>query len=300
MHFSWDLIRTFDAVALTGSLLAAARSLGLSQPTVGRHIDLLEDALNVSLFMRSREGMALTEAGEDLVATSRDMVRTAEVFKRRASGLDRDVSGVLRISVNDILGVYVLPRLLRDFMELYPAIEVELDIANTAVNLSRRDADIALRMFRPIQNDLIARKVSEIPLGFYANRTYLARHGRPEGFSDLRQHRLIGFDREMFHINAAEALGEIVTASDFAFRCDSIPAQIEAVRAGLGIGILHKGLAAHIEGLERLLPQAPLPSLELWIASHSNVRHNLRIRLLVDFLATRLRTPYAIDGNSKI
>jgi DNA-binding transcriptional LysR family regulator len=298
MKFSWDLIHTFDAVAKTGSLLAASRQLGLSQPTVGRHIDMLEDALNVSLFLRSREGMALTDAGANLVATSDEMVRTANAFQRQASGQDKEVSGVVRLSVNDILGVYVLPSVLRDFMDMHPDIEVELDISNAAANLLARDADIALRMFRPVQNDLVVRKVAEIPVGFYAHQSYLARFGQPSGLADLLTHRFIGFDRETFHIDAAKALGLTLKPTDFAFRCDNIPAQIEAVRAGTGIGIIHQGLAEKFADVDQLLADIMLPSIELWIACHSDLRHNARIRLLVDFLADRLRMPYAKPRDS--
>lgn len=292
MKYSWDLVRTFDAVAKSGSLLAAGRALGLSQPTVGRHIDQLEEALQVALFVRSRDGMALTDAGADLIAASGEMVRTSEAFQRRASGLDKEISGVVRISVNDILGVHVLPRLLVDFMEARPEIEIELDISNATANLSRRDADLALRMYQPVQTDLIAQKVTDIPIGFYAHRSYLKRHPRPINLKDLLTHRFIGFDRETLHIDAARQLGLQLTASDFCFRCDNIVSQIEGVRAGLGIGVLHRGLAAKMNGVEQLLADICLPSLELWIACHSEVRSNMRVRLVFDFLAERLRTPY--------
>ncbi len=299
MNFSWDLIHTFDAVAKTGSLLAAAKRLGLSQPTVGRHIDTLEQALNVTLFKRSRDGMALTDAGANLVASSDEMKRTATEFHRKASGQDRGISGTVRLSVNDILGVYVLPGMLKEFTDRYPEIEVELDISNAAANLLARDADVALRMFRPTQNDLIARKVVEIPVGFYAHRSYIASRGQPLGLEDLSEHSFIGFDRERYHIDAGKSFGLKLTPSDFSFRCDNIPAQVEATRVGMGIGILHQGLAANMEGVERLLAEITLPPIEIWLAWHSDLRHNARIRLLVDFLADRLRRPYGNTNDAK-
>jgi DNA-binding transcriptional LysR family regulator len=292
MTLPWNLIHTFDAVAKTGSLLAAAKSLGLSQPTVGRHIDLLEGTLKMPLFVRSRDGMALTAAGSDLVETSADMVRAAQAFQRRAAGLDKEISGTVRLSANDVLGVHVLPGVLSDFMDAHPEVEVELDITNAPANLLRRDADIAVRMFRPVQNDLIARKVSDIALGFYAHSSYLEAHGRPKTLRDLSAHRFIGFDRETFNIDAARAFGLTLTASDFAFRCDSLLAHIEAVKAGLGVAILHQGLASPMAGVERVLSDVTLPSIELWLACHSDVQHNTRVRKLVDYLAERLRTPY--------
>lgn len=292
MNFSWDLIHTFDKVAQTGSLLAASRALGVSQPTVGRHIDMLEQSLNAALFLRGRDGMKLTEAGANLVASAREMVRSAEDFKRQSSGLDTNVTGVVRISANEIFGVRVLPHMLKDFMRANPEIEIELDITNSAANLTRRDADIAIRMFRPLQNDLIARKVTELPLGFYAHRDYLNEFGRPQKLGDLREHRIIGFDRDLTLINGAKQMGETLSASDFAFRCDNILAHIEAVSAGLGIGGLQQGLAREIDKVEQVLKDVWMPPLELWIVCHSEVRYNKRIRLLMDFLAERLKSLY--------
>lgn len=295
MTLSWDLIHTFNAVARTGSLLAAARSLGLSQPTVGRHMNLLEEALNTALFVRGREGMTLTAAGADLVNASQDMAQSAEAFQRQAAGLDQHISGVVRLSANDVLGVHVLPAILRDFMDAYPEIEVELDISNQAANLLRRDADVAIRMFRPVQNDLIARKVGQISVGFYAHQSYLKRNGRPESWGELMAHRLIGFDRETFNIDAARTLGKEVRARDFAFRCDNLLAHMEAVRVGLGLGILHQSLGNAMVGVERVMESLDLPTLDVWTACHAEVRYNRRIRLLMDFLGDRLHDPYGLS-----
>ncbi|MDJ0685997.1 MAG: LysR family transcriptional regulator [Alphaproteobacteria bacterium] len=300
MKYSWDLIQTFNAVATRGSLLAAARSLGMSQPTVGRQIGMLEAALNVTLFVRSRDGMALTEAGADLVDASTAMVHSAEAFSRRAAGLDADLAGAVRVSVNEVLGTYVLPTILRDFMEQNPEIEVEVDISNAAVNLSRRDADVALRMFRPTQNDLVGRKIADIRRGFFASKRYLDKYGRPDNFADLGRHRLIGFDRETIHIDTVRALGVTVSPQDFAFRSDTIVAQLEALKVGLGIGILHQRLAARMEGVEQVLKTADLPTVPLWIVCHTEVRYNRRIRLLVEFLADRLKALYVNRTNAQL
>ena len=170
MQYSWDLIRTFQAVAKTGSLSAASRALQLTQPTVGRHVDMLEDALNLPLFVRSREGMTLTQKGADLVAQATEMEKAATGFERHAAGLDEEVTGAVRISANEIIGVMILPRILPKFMQANPGIELELIVSNSAANLLQRDADVAIRMFRPTQNDLVARKITELSLGFYAHR----------------------------------------------------------------------------------------------------------------------------------
>jgi DNA-binding transcriptional LysR family regulator len=292
MHYSWDLIRTFQAVAQTGSLSAAARALQITQPTVGRHIDLLEDALKLPLFVRSREGMALTRKGADLVSQATEMEIAATGFERHAAGLDEEMTGVVRISANEIMGVMIVPRILPKFMQAYPGIEVELIISNSAANLLRRDADVAIRMFRPTQNDLVARKVADLPLGFFGLRDYLNAKGEPKTLGDLRSHRVIGLDRETSLIDAGRMLGEPLSSGDFAFRCDNILTHIEAIRAGVGIGVTHQGLAANWPEVDQVLPAIQLPSLDLWVACHSEVRHNTRIRAVMDFLGEALQRPY--------
>ena len=292
MRYSWDLIRTFQVVAQTGSLSAAARALQLTQPTVGRHIDLLEASLKLSLFVRSRDGMALTAKGGDLVAEATEMEIAANGFERHAAGLDKEMAGVVRISANEIIGVMILPRILPEFMQANPGIEVELIISNSAANLLQRDADVAIRMFRPTQNDLLARKVADLPLGFFGLRDYLSANGVPQTLGDLRSHRFIGLDRETSMIDAGRMLGESFTPIDFEFRCDNILTHIEAIRAGVGIGVTHQGLASHWPEVDQVLPSIQLPSLDLWIACHSEVRHNRRIRTVMDFLSKVLQRPY--------
>ena len=292
MRYSWDYIRTFQAVAETGSLSAAARALQITQPTVGRHIDLLEDALNMPLFVRSREGMSLTQQGADLVAEAKMMETAATGFERHAAGLEEDVTGVVRISANEIFGVMILPRILPRFMQDNPGIEVELLVSNSAANLLQRDADVAIRMFRPTQNDLLARKIADLSLGFFGRRDYLSAHGEPQTLGDLRSHRFIGMDRETSLIDVGRMLGETFTPSDFAFRCDNILTHIEAIRSGVGIGVTHQDLAANWPKVDQVLPDIQLPSLDLWIACHSEVRHNKRIRAVMDFLGEALQRPY--------
>ena len=293
MRYSWDFIRSFQAVAETGSLSAAARNLKLTQPTVGRHIDLLEDALNLSLFIRGREGMQLTQKGADLVAEASEMEAAAIGFERRAAGLDEDIKGVVRISANEVFGALIMPRILPDFLQTNPGIELELIVDNTAANLLQRDADVAIRMFRPTQNDVVARKITELPLGLYAHRDYLSEWGVPQSLDDLEEHRFIGLDRETALIDAAKSLGKAFTPSDFVFRSDNIISHMEAIRSGVGIGVTHQGFATCWQDVDRVLDHIDLPPLELWIACHSDVRHNKRIRKVMDFLGRSLKSPYS-------
>ena len=292
MQHSWDHIRTFQAVAEHGSLLAASRHLGLTQPTVGRHIDLLEERLGFALFTRGREGMQLTEKGADLVVTAGEMLGRATDFERLASGLEERIEGPIRISANEIVGGLLLPGLIADFMAEHPMIEIEIEVTNYTSNLLKRDADIAVRMFRPTQNDLMARKIRDVPLGLFAHNSYFARHPVPASLDDLAAHILLGQDRNPSLIAAYEAIGLRLESGQFPFRCDNNIATISAIRAGIGIGPLHVGMAALWPDVVQVLPDLPVPSLELWLACHADVRHNRRIRLAMDFLAERMRSPY--------
>lgn len=292
MHLSWDHIRTFHAVAEQGSLLAASRQLGLTQPTVGRHIDLLEDRLGFTLFTRGRDGMRLTDKGADLVETAKEMLGTAADFERVASGLEERIGGTIRISANEIFGALLLPGLIAEFMVEHPMIEIEIEASNDVSNLLKRDADIALRMFRPRQNDLVARKIRDVPLGLYAHQSYLERHAAPRSVDDLGAHVLLGQDRNPSLIAAYGAVGLSLVPQSFQFRCDSNIATINAIRAGIGIGPLHVGMAGLWPDVMPVLPGLNIPSFELWLACHADVRHNKRVRLVMAFLAEQLRDPY--------
>jgi DNA-binding transcriptional LysR family regulator len=293
MLYSLDHIRSFHAVAMHGSLLAASRHLGLTQPTVGRHIDLLEEAIGLSLFTRGREGMLLTEKGADLVATAQEMMGTAADFERAATGLEERIEGTIRISANEIFGALLLPGIIAEFMAEHREIDVELIVSNDISNLLQRDADIAIRLFRPTQNDLVARKVIELPMGLFAHESYLSTCAAPTNLNDLKQHILVGQDRNPSLIGAYKSAGLDLAPGEFAFRCDNNIAEINAVRAGIGIGPLHVGMATHWPSIVQVLPDIPIPPFELWLACHMDVRHNKRIRLVMDYLARKLKTPYS-------
>lgn len=292
MLTSWDHIRSFYAVAETGSLSAASRLLALTQPTVGRHIDLLEDHLKISLFKRSRDGMALTEKGAELIDAARLTMDGATQFERIATGLDEGLSGTVRISAGEVFGVLLMPELLGRFMEQHPDVQVELVVTNEASNLLRRDADVAVRHFRPKQQDVIARKLADLELGLFAHQKYLSHHPEPYSLADLKDHVVVGYDRDTTIIEAAQKLGETFAARDFQFRSDNLLAHIEVIRSGVGMGFTHVGLAAQWGGLVRLLPDLQIPPLELWIACHADVRLNRRVRMVMDFLAANLTDPY--------
>lgn len=283
-NLDWDLVRSFLAVARHGSLSAAARELGLSQPTLTREIQALESATRLNLFQRTTQGLKLTEAGQALVEAAGQMSEAADRFARQASGMSVELQGTVRVSANENVGFYLLPPALAVFRQTHPRVQVEVVISNRASNLSKREADIALRLFRPVQPDLVARRLPDLPLGFFAHRDYLARHGTPRDVADFQHHSVIGLDEATDFIEGAARLGYTFTREDFALRTDRLLTQMQLVRAGAGIGFLHLGLARRFPELVRVLEHLALPPLEFWCVCHRDVQYNSRIRALMQHL----------------
>ncbi len=285
----WELYRSFLAVARHGSLSGAARALRLTQPTLGRHVDLLEQALGTPMFTRSPQGLIATDTARALVPIAEAMESAAEAMTRTASGHPGDIAGVVRITASEVVGAEVLPEILAAFAEHYPKIAFELHLSNRREDLLRRDADIAVRMVRPTQDGLVASLLGETVIGFYAHRRYLEAHGVPEGWADLGRFRLIGFDRDPVPVKAAEASGVQVTREMFSLRTDSDLAQLAALRAGYGVGVCQIGIARRDRALVRVLPEAFAVPLETWLVMHQDLRANGRVRLVFDHLAEGLK-----------
>ena len=219
MHgFDWNLLRSFVAVAEDGSLSAAARSLGLSQPTVGRHVTQLEDGVGASLFARHPRGLVLTERGTSLYDAARQVRDGVNRFERQAAGLGQGLEGTVRISASEVVATWVLPRMLAGIRRRWPRIDLEIIADNSPANLLRRDADVAVRMFRPEQQELVARKIADAEIGLYASPDYLETWGRPTGFADLEQHTFVGFDRDDLALRALRQLGVNLRREDFSVR----------------------------------------------------------------------------------
>lgn len=284
-NVDWGLIRSFLAVARLGSLTAAARELAVSQPTLSREIQSLEAATGLNLFRRTTQGLHLTEAGQTLVDAANSMDEAADHFSRQASGLSVELEGDVRISANEIVGIYLLPAAIAAFREQHPGVHVEIVISNKASSLSKRETDIALRMFRPTQPDLVVRRLPDMELGFYAHKDYVKKFGEPASIEEFQQHTIIGYDESMEYIEAAARLGYQFVRDNFALRTDHMLAQINLGRAGAGIVGTHVELAKHWPELVRILKWVELPALEYWIVCHRDVQYNSRIRELMHFLA---------------
>jgi DNA-binding transcriptional LysR family regulator len=285
----WNLIKSFVAVAETGSLSAAARKLSSSQPTLGRHISELEQALDVTLFRRGRQGHELTEAGTLLYERGQAVAEQATAFSLLALGSVEAVEGTVRISASEVVAAFVLPEIIARLGLEEPGIEIEVAASNQVENLLRRDADIAIRMVRPMQNELVARKVTDIALCACAATSYIERRGRPESVADIVNHDIVGFDRDDGIIRGFAAAGIPLDRSAFRFRCDNQIVHWQAVRAGNGIGFTQRPLVDRDPHVEPLLPDLELPELPVWLAMHRDVRGSLRIRRVVDFLHEALK-----------
>ena len=286
----WNLDRSFVAVMDAGSLSGAARLLGIAQPTVGRHIETLEAALGAApLFTRSASGLRPTRAAEALAPHARSMASAAEALLRAASGQPADMSGVVRLTASDIVASEVLPPILTDFRLAWPGIDIELAPSNTQQDLLRRDADLAVRMARPTQNALFARRVGAVTLGFYAHRTYLERHGEPRDLADLRHHAILGYDRETPALAALDTIGFPVGRDLFALRTDDDRAQLACLRAGYGVGVCQRPLARRDPDLIPILADAFGFDLELWVVMHEDLKADRRMRALFDHVADGLK-----------
>ena len=273
---NWEWYRTFLKVLETGSLSAASRAMGLTQPTVGRHIDSLETALALKLFTRSFDGFAPTDAALELKPYAADVAATAAALRRVASSHGSGVRGTVRLTASEVIGVEVLPPILAALRSAHPELIVELVLSNTVDDLLHREADIAVRMLKPTQEALVAKRIGGIELGLHAHKHYLAAHGAPKSMEDLASHAIIGFDHESAFIRKLQVQFPVFARAALAFRADSDLAQLAAIRAGFGIGVCQVALAARDKSLVRVLQPKFSPTLDTWIAMHEDLRESPR------------------------
>ncbi|HVL57639.1 MAG TPA: LysR family transcriptional regulator [Burkholderiaceae bacterium] len=280
----WDLYRSFLQVMKTGSLSAAARALATTQPTVGRHVDALERSLGVTLFTRSRGGLAPTPAALELAPHAETMAAAAAALARTATGGAGEIAGVVRLAASATVGAEVLPPILAEFIERHPAIRIELTLGSRNEDLLRRDADVAVRMNRPVQQALVARKLGDLRIGLYAHRRYAQRRGLPRSVEEFASHCGIGYDR----MPMPQVRGVPLPRERFGLRCDNELAQLAALRAGIGIGACQAGIARRDPELLPVLADAVRLPLPMWLVMHRDLRDTPRVRALYAHLADRL------------
>lgn len=284
----WNLLRSFLAILEEGSLSAAARRLGLTQPTIARHLGQLEAALGAELFLRSPRGLIPTDMAQELLPQAQSLAATVSALVRKASGAAGEVRGTVRISASEVIGVEHLPPILTRLRQQHPALAVELVVSNVVDDLLRRDADIAVRNVEPAQEALVAKRLPPILLGLHARRDYLERRGVPQSIEDLAAHDLIGFDQETPAIRAMIKRIPQFDRAAMALRTDSNLAQHAAIRAGFGIGICQVPIASRDSALVRVLPAEVSINLGVWIVMHEDLRDNARCRAVFDALVTGL------------
>ncbi len=283
--FPWDHVRSFLAVLEHGSLMAAARATGVSQPTLGRHISDLEASWQTVLFERTGRGLTPTAQATRLSEAAHAMARHAADLARLAGGAQRQLHGRVRLTASQPVACELLPPVLRGLRDAWPDIEVELVVSNSLSNLLKREADIALRMLRPTQTGLVARRIAEITIRACAHRDYLRRRGTPQTSADLLHHDLIAGDRND-EVTAGFAAQGLPTAGlRFGLRSDDLMAQWAAVQAGLGIGFIADYACRNQPEVSLLLPDMPLPRYPVWLTVHRELRTNARIRAVYDHLA---------------
>ncbi|MBX9466763.1 MAG: LysR family transcriptional regulator [Rhizobium sp.] len=287
-QISWDYFRTFLAVLETGSLSAAARSLGLTQPTAGRHIEALERAFGAPLFLRTQQGLLPTEKALAMQGHAKTMAAMSSALARIASGDMEEVRGTVRISASEVIAAETLPPILARLQEAHPDLEIELSASDLIEDLLQQEADIAIRMVRPTQSALLSRRVGFISLGFHAHRSYLDRYGMPQSLEELTKHRLIGFDRQLAYIRDLLKTRPHLADVTFDFRADSNLVQLAAIRAGLGIGMCQNAIGAREPDLVEILPGTLDLALETFVVMHENLRTVPRFRTTFDALVAGL------------
>lgn len=293
----WENQRAFLAVLESGSFSAAARALGVAQPTVRHRVEALEHALATRLFTRSVNGLVPTDQASELATHARAMAFASDAFVRAASSPPGTVAGTVRLSVSELMGLEILPPMLARLRARHSSLSIEIVLSDTAADLLLQEADIAIRNYRPTQEALFAQGLGMIPFGFFASAAYLARRPAPRTLADLPGHDLIGPDRARADIDLAAALHPALTPAIMTIRTDSHPAQLAAVRAGLGIGLLQRSVGRSDPDLRMVLPDIALPALPYWIVAHEDLRGVARIRAVIDHLTREITEYISSDSN---
>lgn len=273
----WGLLRAVLAVAETGSLSAAAEQLNQSQPTIGRQIKTAEQALGQPLFTRHARGLTPTPFCHTLLPAAKQMSDAAKSVSVLAAGHSPDATGRVRLTASVFVTTHILPDILATIREDHPNIALDVVASDATENLLFHEADIALRMYRPTQLDMITRHLGDLPLGLYASDRYTARHGEPTTPEDLHNHQMVGYDRSDLLLRGMRDMGMEVTREWFTTCTDDQVAYWNFVAAGCGIGIGQTFVADRTPGVRRILHGLPMPTLPIWLTAHPTLRHQPRV-----------------------
>jgi len=285
---NWSLLQSFAAVGEHGSLSAAARATGATQPTLSRHISILEQQLGARLFDRAPNGAKLTMEGLGLLRHAQDMADAAARISIAAGSKIKTLTGTVRITASHIVANYVLPEIITNLRIQEPEIDIELTASDKTENLLRREADIAVRMYRPTQLDIITKKVGDLKMGMYAAPSYLQRFGIPNTLEEILNHDVIGYDRSTQIIYSFQQAGVGVDRSFFAFRSDDHVVCWKMVVAGYGVGFNIVQFGDADTRVKRIEVPGISATLPMWLASHIELKTSPRVRRVFDFLGAAL------------
>ena len=288
VKFDWNRARAFLVTAEEGSLSAAARALGMAQPTLGRQVDALEAELGVVLFERTGRGLMLTPSGLDLLDHARAMGMAANSLSLAAAGQAQTVEGQVVIAASEVHAAFLLPPILARLRQAHPGIAVEIVVSTKASDLLRREADIAIRNFRPTEPDVMARKIRDVPARLYATPGYLDRIGTPRLPHDLRHADFISIDGSGLFLKGLNAMGFDLTERNFPILTENYLVMWELVKQGLGIGILDGRIGDGEPKVTRVLPDMAPLMFPIWLAAHRELGTSRRIRIVFDLLAAGL------------
>lgn len=282
MTFAWDDLRFVLAIGRSGNLAAAAMALSVNHSTMFRRLNALEAAIGAKLFERLASGYRPTEAGQRLIEAAERMEAEALALDRDLTGRDTRLSGQLRVTCSETLGLKGLIPLIRAFRDKHPGIVVELSVDNRQVDMARREADVAIRATRPAEGDLFGRKIADVYWGFFAARDYLKRRGTPKRLSDFGGHDLIGWTDTAPQTKAGAWLSRHVPHATIGFRASGFVSQYVAARAGLGIALLPVYLAADDKDIVPVLGRLSDLATEMWIVTHRSLKDTARVRSFMD------------------
>lgn len=279
----WDDGRMFLAVARAGQMLAAARTLGVNQATLSRRVAALEKALGAKLIVRRTHGCDLTEAGAEMMESLERVEAEFLASQARLEGTGVAISGTVRIGAPDGFGVAFLAPRLSALADRHPGLRIQLVPVPRSFSLSRREADIAVMVGRPEKGRLRVRKLTDYTLGLYAARGYLKRHPAPKAAADLADHRLVGYVEDLIYAPGLNYTRDFLRSWRSGIEISSALGQLEAVRAGAGIGVLHDYLARRERSLVPVLP-ALGATRSYWLAIHESLHDVPRVRAAADFV----------------
>lgn len=281
-EYEWDDLRYVLAVATAGSLAGAARALDVNHTTVLRRVAAFEERIGLRIFDRLPTGYVLTAGGEELVEAARGIDDTINTLTRKLAGRDLALTGNLRVTSTDTLMESFLPQVLAEFKSAHPGIQIDLTISNAMLNLSKRDADVAIRPAIDPPELLVGRRVSKIVFAIYAGEPYLRRRRR---IDDLAQEQWVAPDDSLSNTSVAQWMRAQIPDSEITFRADSLVALRQAARAGLGLAALPCYLGDTTSDLVCVHPPIDTMDTALWVLTHEDLRHTPRVRAFTDFTA---------------